>query len=89
VVIEEGATTLENRTNYDFVLEGLAKRSGGVHETTLSAMGLSRELDRLLALLRGQYRLTYATVPELKERKLEVKVARPGAKVRVAEAAAQ
>jgi VWFA-related protein len=89
VVIEEGATTLENRTNYDFVLEGLAKRSGGVHETTLSAMGLSRELDRLLALLRGQYRLTYATVPELKERKLEVKVARPGAKVRVAEAAAR
>ena len=85
VFLEEGATDIENRTNYDYVLERLARQTGGVFETTLSSMGLGRELKQLLAVLRGQYRLTYATVPDAKEkRKLEVTVARPGAKVRLA-----
>jgi len=84
VLLEEGATDLENRTNYEYVLERLARQSGGVFERTLSPMGLGRELKHLLAVLRGQYQLTYATVPDSKERKLEVKVARPGARVRLA-----
>jgi VWFA-related protein len=86
VLLEEGATDIENRTNYEYVLERLARQSGGVFETTLSPMGMGRELQRLLAVLRGQYQLTYATVPDAKERKLEVNVARPGARVRVAKA---
>ncbi|HVQ31214.1 MAG TPA: VWA domain-containing protein [Vicinamibacteria bacterium] len=83
VLLEEGATDNENRTNYDFVLDGLAKKSGGVLANTLSSMGLDRELKGLLACLTAQYRLTYATPPELKQRKLEVTVAHPGTKVRI------
>jgi VWFA-related protein len=83
VLLEEGSTDNENRTNYDFVLDGLAKKSGGVLANTLSSMGLDRELKGLLACLTAQYRLTYATPPELKQRKLEVTVAHPGTKVRI------
>ena len=46
-------------------------------------MGLDRELKGLLACLTSQYRLTYATPPELKQRKLEVTLAHPGTKVRI------
>jgi VWFA-related protein len=83
VQIEEGKTDFENRGNYDYVLGDLTKRTGGLHETTLSFMGLDAALRKLTAQLRGQYRLSYATLPELKNRKIEVKVARPGVKVRV------
>jgi VWFA-related protein len=83
LLIEEGATTVENRNTYDYVFERLAKRSGGLFETTLSAMGADSELKKLAAHLRSQYQLTYATVGDLKQRKIEVQVARPRAKVRV------
>ena len=46
-------------------------------------MGVGPKLMALLGVLKGQYRLTYATVPDLKQRKIEVTVARPGTKVRV------
>jgi hypothetical protein len=49
-------------------------------------MGVEPGLRKLAADFAGQYRLRYATLPELKERKLEIQVARPGARVRVAEA---
>ena len=35
--------------------------------------GSEKDLQDLLAVLKGQYRLAYATVPDLKERKLEVR----------------
>lgn len=85
VLLEEGTTDFENRSNYDFVLDGLARGSGGVHGIVLSPMSASKELQARLAVLTAQYRLTYATVPDLKDRKLEVNVARPGAKVRLAQ----
>lgn len=85
VLLEEGATDFENRTNYDFVLDRLARESGGAHGASLSPMAVSKELQARLAVLKGQYQLTYATVPDLKDRKLEVRVARPGAKVRLAQ----
>jgi VWFA-related protein len=83
VLIEEGVTDFENRGNYDYVLGDLTKKTGGLFETTLSFMGADSALRKLTAQLRGQYRLSYATLPELKNRKIEVKVARPGVKVRV------
>ena len=85
LLVEEGATDIENRNNYDYVLDRLAKKSGGMFETTLSSLALDKEMKKLLGGLRGQYRLTYATVSDLKRRKLEVNVARPGAKVRLAQ----
>jgi VWFA-related protein len=83
ILMEEGATDMENRQNYDYVLRELTKRTGGVFETSLSSLGLKNELQRVLGGLKGQYRLTYATGQEKKQPKLEVTVARPGAKVRV------
>ena len=69
------------RTDYDFVLGNLAERSGGLREIPLSAMGVDHALDKVAALLGGQYRITYGTLPDLKDRKIEVKIARPGVKV--------
>jgi len=83
VQIEEGVTDFENRGSYDYVLSELTRKTGGLHETTLSFMGMDAALRKLNGQLRAQYRLTYATLPELKSRKIEVKVARPGVKVRV------
>jgi len=69
------------RADYDHVLGSLADRSGGLRETPLSAMGVGRSLEKIAAALGGQYRITYSTLPDLKERKVEVRVARPGVKV--------
>src|SRR5262249_55190592 len=74
---------VENRNTYDYVFDRLAKRSGGLFETTLSSMGAESELKKLAAHLRSQYQLTYATVGDLKQRKTEVQVARPRAEVPV------
>jgi VWFA-related protein len=83
VLVNEGETGFENRANYDFVLDGLARKSGGFLETVVSSMGAERGLATALAALKGQYQLTYATLPDLKQRKLEVTVARPGARTRL------
>lgn len=69
------------RSDYDYVFGALADRSGGLHEIPLSAMSVGKSLDKVAAALGGQYRITYNTLPDLKERKVEVKVARPGVKV--------
>jgi hypothetical protein len=48
----------------------------------MSAMGVPHSLERVAQALKAPYRLSYTTVPDLKERKVEVKVARQGVKVR-------
>jgi VWFA-related protein len=69
--------------DYEYVLGTLARRTGGDVVSSLSAMGVPQALTKLAGELRGQFRLTYATVPDLKERKLELKLARPGVKTRL------
>jgi VWA domain-containing protein len=69
------------RADYDYVLANLAK--SGVYERPLSSMGVKTALDKAVAALRGSYRATYATPEARKAGKLEVQVARPGAKVHV------
>ena len=81
--IDEGETDPESRANYDYVFSELARSTGGLHETVLSSLGVESGMKKLSAFLRGSYRLSYATLPGLKNRKLEVKVARPGVKVKV------
>jgi VWFA-related protein len=83
LILEEGQTDLENRSGYDFVLESLTKKTGGVLGTSLTAMGTGHELRKILAAIKSQYRLTYATLPTAKTRKLELTVARPNVKVRL------
>jgi len=90
VVFDEGGGPEDSRdqqtvgrVDYDFVLSGLAERTGGLRETTLSSMGVGSSLDKIADDLKSRYRLSYATLPDAKTSKLEVKVARPGVKVRV------
>jgi len=82
VQFQEGSADVEARTDYGYALDNLTRKSGGLLETPLSAMGVPQSLQRLGAELR-RYRVSYATLPELKDRKIDVQVARPGAKVRV------
>lgn len=79
----EGEADLEARNDYGYVLDTLARKSGGIHEMPLTVMGLPLSMQKVAAELR-RYRVSYATLPEIKSRKIEVQVARPGAKVRVA-----
>lgn len=83
VLVEEGAVSFDERTRFDYVLSELTGRSGGLYERPLSAMGVEAALQKIAGDLRGQYRLRYATLPGLKERKIQVSVARPEVKVRV------
>lgn len=85
VSYEEGGADFEDRQKYDFVLGGLARQSGGRYETVLSPMAVSVALGKLLDELKSQYRVKYVGSPDLKDkdRKLEIKISRPGVKVRV------
>jgi VWFA-related protein len=85
VSYEEGGADFEDRQKYDFVLDGLARQSGGRYETVLSAMAVSGAMGKLLEDLKSQYRVKYVGSPDLKDkdRKLEVRISRPGVKVRV------
>ncbi|HXB53559.1 MAG TPA: VWA domain-containing protein [Vicinamibacteria bacterium] len=83
VKIDEGGESFESLARYDYVLGELTRKTGGVYETVLTSLAVGHALERVGAALRGQYRLRYATVPEIKERKLEVKVSRPGVRVRI------
>jgi VWFA-related protein len=82
---EEGFASM---VNYDYVLGELTRKTGGVFETVLTGLAVGHALERVAGALRGQYRLRYATVPEIKERKLQVKVSRPGVRVRIGPATA-
>jgi VWFA-related protein len=88
VKIDEGGENFENLAKYDYVLGELTRKTGGVFETVLSSLAVGHALERVAGALRGQYRLRYATVPEIKERKLEVKVSRPKVRVRIGPATA-
>lgn len=83
VQINEGDVGLDNRSLYEYVFSELTRRTGGSYENLLSSLAADGALKKVSAALRGQYRLSYATLPGLKSRKLEVKVARPGIKVRL------
>jgi hypothetical protein len=87
VQFEVEDSRLESRHNYDYVLGKLASKSGGRRETVLTAMAVESALRKLAGDISSQYRLSYASLPELKKRKLELQVARPGARTRVVEAA--
>lgn len=81
VQIEVGPADFEMRTNLSYVFERLARATGGAYDTVLSAMGTDTALRKLSAHLRAGYRLAYATVPDLKKRKLDLSIARMGTKV--------
>lgn len=79
--VEAGGGDFETRTRLSYALDRLATASGGRADEVLSYMGLDSALKKLSAHLASAYRLRYATLPELKKRKLELSVARPGTRV--------
>jgi VWFA-related protein len=70
----------ETRSRLSYVFDRVARATGGLHEVVLSAMSVDTALRKLSPLLNAGYRLAYATSSDLKKRKLELKVARPGTK---------
>jgi len=83
VVFREGGGDADTVRRLDHVFGELAKRTGGLYESPLTALAVKRATSRISGDLDGQYRLRYATLPDLEKRKLEVQVARPDVKVRV------
>jgi Mg-chelatase subunit ChlD len=81
VEIENGGSDFEARSNLSYVLERLARATGGRNELVLSAMGTDDALRKLTTHLRGGYRLAYVTVADLKKRKLDLSLARPGTRI--------
>ena len=81
VQVDSGGPTSRSRSNLSYVLDRLARATGGRYEVILSAMGTDDALRKLSAHLRSGYRLAYATLPDLKKRKLDLSVARPGTEV--------
>jgi VWFA-related protein len=83
IQFEAGPTSFEDRQNYEYVLDNLAKDSGGLYQTLLSPMGMDSALQKVANEIGSQYRVSFASLPEAKVGKIEVKIARPGVRVRV------
>jgi len=81
VEFEQAEGDLDARTNLGYVCERLAKATGGRFDVVLSPMAIDGALRKLWAVVRGSYRLAYATAPGLKQRKLRIDIARPGTSV--------
>jgi VWFA-related protein len=81
VQIDTGDADFEMRSSVSYVMERLARASGGRYEVILSPMSTDSALRKLSSHLRSGYRLAYATLPDLKKRKLDLSVARPGTEV--------
>jgi len=83
VQIREGEQDFEALEAQGYVLERLTRETGGMLEDTLTTSGLSKALDRVGAVLSAQHTVAYRTEPDLKQRKVEIKVARPDVRVKV------
>lgn len=83
VQYQEGSADNEARADYGYVLDTLTRQTGGSLEEPVSSMGVGAALQRLTSVLRSRYQIRYATLSDLKDRKIQVQVARPGVKVQV------
>lgn len=81
VQVDSGADDLDAAQRLSYALERLATASGGRADSVLSYMALDSALRKLSASLVSAYRLRYVSLPDLKKRKLELRVARPDTKV--------
>ena len=81
VQVDSGQADFEVLANISYVFDRLAKATGGRYDVILSAMGTDDALRKLSAHLRSGYRLAYATLPDIKKRKLDLSVARLGTRL--------
>ncbi len=89
VLFREGGSDGDSVQRLDYVFGELAKKTGGLFESPLTALAVRRATARISADIDGRYRLRYATLPDLAEGQLEVQVARPDIEVRVSIPAAE
>jgi hypothetical protein len=83
VQIREGEQNFEALEAQGYVLDRLTRETGGRFEETLTTSGATAVLDRVGALLLAQHHIAYRTEPDLKQRKVELKLARPDLRVTV------
>jgi VWFA-related protein len=81
--VDVGGADFQKRADLAYVFDRLARATGGEYDVILSYMGTDTGLRKLSPFLTAGYRVAYATVPGLKDRKIEVTVAQPGAEARV------
>ena len=81
VTVDASAADFDSQTRLSYAFDRLATASGGSDDQVLSYMALDKALRKLSAHLASAFRLRYATEPDLKKRKLELRVARPDTKV--------
>ena len=81
IEVDSGEEDQDVRERLGYTLDRLATASGGRSEHVLSYMALDGALKKMSTSLVSAYRLRYASVSDLKKRKLELQVARPGTKV--------
>jgi hypothetical protein len=81
VEVDAGVGDFDTRTRLGYVLDRLARASGGRADRVLSYMALDDALEKASAHIASAFRLRYVTLPDLKKRKLELSVARPDTKV--------
>ena len=70
--------------DHERILSGLAQSTGGRFESVPTALGVDRILESFAAELGGQYRIRYAAAEGKGPRRIEVRVARPDVRWRVA-----
>jgi len=76
--------TIVGASDHERILSGLAQSTGGRFESVPTVMGTSRILESLGGELGGQYRLRFAVSDAKGSRRIEVRLARPGVRWRVA-----
>jgi VWFA-related protein len=81
VEVDDGEADVDTRARLSYALDRLARASGGRDDQVISFMGLDGALRKLSAHLASAYRLRYLSEPDLKKRKLELRVARPATRV--------
>jgi hypothetical protein len=85
VLLEEAESPAagEMRLDYEYVLSELSNKTGGLLERPLSAMGVATAMRKVSQDLGSRLRIRYATKSDLKQRRIDVQVARPGVKIRI------
>jgi VWFA-related protein len=76
--------TIVGASDHERILDGLAQATGGRFESVGTAIAVARVLESMAAELGGQYRLRYAGSDAKGPKRVEVRLARPGVRWRVA-----
>jgi hypothetical protein len=81
---DDANLTIVGAGDHERVLSGLARATGGRFESVPTTLGVSRLLESIGAELGGQYRLRYVGSDTKGPRQVDVRLARPGVRWRVA-----